>query len=60
MISWPTHAGLIGLASLEGGCLPQAERMQAEQTQGPFKINSVELKSEKWLIGGSLPFEEFV
>lgn len=45
--SWPMHSLLIGLASLEGGCLPQAEGMQAEQTQGPFKINSVELKSEK-------------
>lgn len=38
---------LSGLASLEGGCLPQAEGMQAEQMEGPFKIHSVELKFEK-------------
>lgn len=56
-----TGTGCLGdLASLEGGCLPQADGMQVEQTEGPFKIHSVELKSEKWLTRGSLPFEEFV
>lgn len=47
MPNWPMYSLLIGLASLEERCLPQAEGMQSEQTERPFKIHSVELKSEK-------------
>lgn len=56
MVSWAVHSLLIVLDSLEGGCLPRAEGMQAEQMERPFKFHSAELKSEKWLIGGSLLF----
>lgn len=60
MVSWVVHSFLIVLDSWEGGCLPWAEGMQAEQMERPFKFCLVELKSEKWLTGGSLPFEELV
>lgn len=56
MVSWVVRSLLIVLDSLEGGCLPWAEGMQAELMERPFKFLSVELKPEKWLIGGSLPF----
>lgn len=56
MVSWVVRSLLIALDSLEGGCLPWAEGMQAELMERPFKFLSVELKPEKWLIGGSLPF----
>lgn len=61
MVSQVVHSLLVVLLSLEGGWLPMAEReFRLSKRKGLFKFHSMELKSEKWPSGGSLPFQAFV
>lgn len=61
MVSQVVHSLLVVLLSLEGGWLPTAEReFSLSKRKVLFKFHSMQLKSEKWPSGGSLPFQEFV